>query len=254
MTPRIVSAEILDHLPKHDPAALRSRRDLRRVHSVMGSRSIIKQALRSSRLASHDPEKVRVLELGAGDGSLMLGVARSLEVPWRNVELTFLDRIDLVDASTVERYEAVGWTVRPVVGDVLAWAAGEPKALPQARDRWDLIIANLFLHHFNSEELTVLMMAVEARADGFFACEPRRSWLAGAGSRLIGAIGVNAVTRADAVSSVRAGFQAGEISKLWPETQNRWKLREYSAGLFSHCFFAERLGVERSTESRANPV
>ena len=38
---RKVSDETLDHLSESDPRAMRSRRDLQRVHRVMGTRSIV---------------------------------------------------------------------------------------------------------------------------------------------------------------------------------------------------------------------
>jgi len=89
-----------------------------------------------------------------------------------------------------------------------------------------------------------LLAAVATRTDRFFACEPRRDWLALAASHLVGAIGANAVTREDAVLSVHAGFRGDELSKSWPVHGAEWQLQEYSAGLFSHCFRAERLELD----------
>jgi hypothetical protein len=59
-------------------------------------------------------------------------------------------------------------------------------------------------------------------------------------SRLLWAIGCNAVTRHDAVVSVRAGFSGGELSALWPDQQN-WRLTEQRAGMFSHLFIARKI-------------
>jgi hypothetical protein len=71
------------------------------------------------------------------------------------------------------------------------------------------------------------------------ACEPRRGWLALAGSRLIGVLGVNSVTRTDAVLSVQAGFRGRELTALWPR-ESGWCLREEASGSFGHCFHATR--------------
>jgi hypothetical protein len=60
---------------------------------------------------------------------------------------------------------------------------------------------------------------------------------------LIGAIGANAVTREDAVLSVRAGFRGSELTVVWPSQGDGWRTQEYSAGFFSHCFRAERVGA-----------
>lgn len=241
---RIVTAEALDGLAADDPAATRSRRDLRRVHRVMGTRSIVRRALLDATASRRKPAPLRVLELGAGDGNLMLGVARALAPAWPRVELTLLDAQALVDRSTIASFAELGWTAIAKVVDVLDWAAvAEPLTMDSEPANWDIIVANLFLHHFEGAQLITLLGAVAARTDRFFACEPRRAWFALAGSHLIGAIGANAVTREDAVLSVRAGFRGKELTTLWPAQSSEWRVQEYSAGLFSHCFRVERRGA-----------
>ncbi len=238
---RIVAAETLDHLAPGDPAARRSRRDLVRVHRAMGTRSIMSrgwQALVSPQRAS---APLRILELGAGDGSLLLGLARSLSPRWPRVQLGLMDRQDIVTTDTLAGFAAVGWSARVEVADVLAWAASAQEAAVGATaPRWDLITTTLFLHHFDGDALDRLLAAVAARCDRFFACEPSRSWRALAGSHLVGALGANAVTREDAVLSVRAGFRGDELSARWPRAGGPWQTRESAAGLFSHCFSAQR--------------
>jgi len=262
---RRVEAETLDHLAEDDPAAQRSRRDLRRVHRAMGTRSIVLRALREmtagrvanprvldSRVSAPEPRALaldgaarataaplRMLELGAGDGSLMLGVARAGAASLPPVELRLLDRQNLIGAATLAGYADLGWRARATVADVLDWAADPAEAAP----RQDVIVATLFLHHFEPAQLGALLGAIAARCDRFFACEPRRGWLALAGSHLIGALGTNAVTREDAVLSVHAGFRDDELSRLWPAPAADWRLRESPAGLFSHVFRAERVGA-----------
>ena len=243
--PRVVAPELLDNLPAQDPVAQRSRRDLQRVHRAMGTRATLLRALRAlpmrrAQAASLPP--LSVLELGAGDGRLMLGIARSLHGECPAVAMTLLDRQPLLTPATVSEYAASGWAVTAQIGDVLDWAsaANASRLTQQAAPRWDLIVANLFLHHFKSAELASLLAAVAASSDHFVACEPRRAWLAWAGSHLIGALGVNAVTRQDAVVSVHAGFRDHELRSLWPASAPGWTLAEYPAGLFSHCFVASR--------------
>lgn len=238
---RMVAPEVLDGLAANDLAAQRSRRDLQRLHRVMGTRRTVLRALRALPIARSRQRSLRVLELGAGDGSLMLGVARGLQGEWPKVALTLLDRQHLLHPTTVADYAAAGWAVTAHFGDALEWAAG-----PHAAPYWDLIVANLFLHHFETPQLSALLSAVAARTEYFFACEPRRAWLAWAGSHLVGAIGANAVTREDAVLSVHAGFRDIELQRLWPETAAGWTLTEYPAGLFSHCFVAARGAVDLS--------
>jgi hypothetical protein len=241
--PRVVAAETLDHLPPDDPQAQRSRRDLVRVHCAMGTRRIVARGWRALLPAQHGRAPLRILELGAGDGSLLLDVARSWPADGPPVALCLMDRLAIISPSTLAAYAAAGWSVEVQVGDVLAWAA-RPEAASTGTPpaRWDLISTALFLHHFQAEALSLLLAAVAARSDRFFACEPRRSQLALAGSHLVGAIGANAVTRADAVLSVHAGFRGQEITAFWPRVGPRWQTHEAAAGLFSHCFSAQRSG------------
>ena len=239
--PRTVAAETLDHLAPDDPAARRSRRDLVRVHRFMRTRSIVSSGWRELVMVQRGGQPLRILEIGAGDGSLLLGVAQAMAPNWPPVHLTLLDRQDIVSPATLAGYAALGWTAQVHVADVLAWADGpERGAASRAWPRWDLITTSLFLHHFKGRQLGRLLEAVAAQTDRFFACEPKRSWLPLAGSHLVGAIGANAVTREDAVLSVHAGFRDQEITALWPAASRTWQTREFAAGPFSHCFIAQR--------------
>ncbi len=119
--PRVVLPETLDALAPDDPAAQRSRRDLRRIHVAMGTRATLRRALRG--MAPPRPGRApRVLELGAGDGRLLLGVAGAPGLGWQGAELTLLDRQPVVAAATVDAYARAGWRATPLVADALDWA------------------------------------------------------------------------------------------------------------------------------------
>lgn len=258
--PRVIGAETLDNLAANDPEAIRSRRDLRHVNLIMGTQSIILRALHSLMSSRTKIAPLRILELGAGDGSLMLGVAKKLAATWPKVELTLLDRQTVVNSDTIAGYAKLGWTAEIEIIDVLDWANNymySPNTNQVAKN-YDVIVANLFLHHFESLQLAAILNAIAAQTDQFFACEPRRSWFALAGSHLVGLLGANKVTREDAVLSVHAGFRAKELSLLWSKTKfaanlssanqtsrTKWKVMEYSAGLFSHCFYVDKLEVDQ---------
>jgi hypothetical protein len=227
--PRCVCPEALDDLAPGDPKALRSRRDLRRVHRAMGSVSALNHALSRLRLAAH-PQSI--LELGAGDGSLLLRLAGAVGPRWSGVKLTLLDRQHIVDPETVESYRRHGWEVTAVCEDALIWAR---QAVHQP---YDLTVATLFLHHFQDSDLRELLRGVVSHSRAFIAIEPRREMLAKVGSRLIGLLGTNAVTREDAVKSVAAGFTDDEITAAWPGTDTKWWTQEFRVLPFSHGFIA----------------
>ena len=227
---RRVAPELLDDLAAEDPRAQRSRGDLQRIHRAMATLPIVERALDRG-MSGLVPRTL--LELGAGDGSLMLRLAQKRAARWPNVHVTLLDRLNLVAPQTLDGIREAGWTPTVVATDVFDW-------LVQSDDsRWDVVLANLFVHHFASGDLQRLLAGIAARTCVFLCCEPRRSALALAGSRMVGLLGAGPVTRQDAISSVHAGFRARELSSLWPNGQS-WALSEFAAGLFSHCFLAVR--------------
>ncbi len=230
---RLVVPELLDELAADDPRAQRSRRDLQRVHHVMRSAAILRRLIAKLRLAA--PPR-RIIELGAGDGTLMLDVARALKSRWSEVELTLLDRVDLLTHATRDSYRRLGWRVTSSCTDVLDWARdGGADAAP-----YDLCVAALFLHHFDGPALERLLQGIARRADAFVACEPRRDAPSRIAAHCIGLIGANAVTRGDALKSVAAGFRGSEIAAAWGEAGAEWSVEEFRALPFTQCFTAVR--------------
>lgn len=227
---RRVEPERLDSLPASDPAAIQSRRDLQRLNRIMGQPASVVRLLAVH--AGQRPVR-RVVDLGGGDGTLLLRVARRLAPQWGRVQAVVVDRHMLMSAGTGAEFERLGWSIEAAVSDVFAWVARAPL------HEGTVMIANLFVHHFPDPALRDLLAQIAARAELFVACEPRRSPLGLVASRLVGWIGCNAVTRHDAPISVRAGFVGREISALWPGGEE-WESEEGPTGPFSHYFVASR--------------
>jgi len=239
---RQVEPELLDHLSPTDPLAVASRRDLRRVHRAMRSLTILKHAISCVRTFKAPRT---ILELGAGDGSLMLRLANTMRTRWDGrVHLTLLDRQNLLTPAARLAFERLGWQVTVLCTDALKWARS-----PSAQ-RYDLCVTTLFLHHFDNSDLAGLLAGVAANAHAFVACEPHRSRLASIGSQLVPLLGANQVTRADSVKSVAAGFRARELTDLWLGLSGDWRLAEYDAWPFTHCFRAERTTCAIRTYAR----
>ena len=220
----MVEPEILDELPVEAPEARGSRSDLVLVNRLMGHAHLIRRAL---------PGNItRVIDLGAGDGTVLLGVVQNHPANVRRVIL--VDRQRVATEATLDQFRHLDIEAEVVVADVFAWLQ-EPRA-----DQPTAVTANLFLHHFETQALKKLLTLAAASCDVFIACEPRRgAWPALAAS-LLGLIGCNRVTRHDARISVRAGFSGSELTALWPDA-NTWRIEERAAGLFSHLFVANRV-------------
>jgi hypothetical protein len=220
---RIVEPELLDELPPADPHAIRSRRDLRRVNAWMRNHAILAKAL----MDNFPGTPKQITELGAGDGHFLLRVAEKMN--WRNIDATLLDRQKIVSAETLAGFSKLGWRVDSMTGDVFDWNGDA-----------EIVVANLFLHHFDDARLVRLLQKISERAKLFVAVEPHRFAFPFLCSQLLWLIGCNAITRHDAAISIRAGFLGSEISTLWPDRKN-WRLTERRTGLFSHLFVARKI-------------
>jgi len=274
---RTLHPELLDTLPADHPDAIGSRRDLRRLNTLMGHDGIIATSLEE--IFPNQPPS-SIVEIGAGDGQLLLRVARRMH-PRHWIES---QRIPHPETTTKVlplpegegRGEGKGRSVSTAISNPSVRSASAAPAVDVLfidrqnllRDEtkaqfatlnwrvhsiesdifhWlndpstqpDVVLANLVLHHFTDSQLTLLFSEIAKRADAFIAVEPRRSRWPLFCTRLLGLIGCNAVTRHDAPVSVRAGFNGRELSALWPHN-NEWELTEQRAGWFSHQFVARR--------------
>jgi hypothetical protein len=228
---RRVQPELLDELPPDDPRAMWSRRDLRRINAWMRNHAIMAKALRTA-VNGFDPGTIA--DLGAGDGHFLLRVAKKVSARWPGVGVTLLDNRKVVSPAILSAFEPLGWRAEAAAADVFDWLANASGL--------EVVVANLFLHHFQDVRLAELLSAVASRTRVFVAIEPRRAPWPLITCRWLWAIGCNSVTRYDAAVSVRAGFSGHELSALWPD-DGGWQLTERRTGLFSHLFVARKVSA-----------
>lgn len=246
---RLVQPELLDELPPDDPRARWSRRDLRRINAWMRNHSIMAKALRTA-LNGSAPKQIT--DLGAGDGHFLARVAKKVSCHWPNVNVTLLDNRKVMSSQTLAWFARLGWRADLVEADVFDWLNHRGHRLPagglpggefdgrQDAGAPEVVVANLFLHHFEDLRLAKLFGAIAGQARLLVAIEPHRAPWPLFCCRLLWAIGCNSVTRHDAAVSVRAGFSGRELSALWP-ADGGWQLTERRTGLFSHLFMARRM-------------
>lgn len=220
---RVLVPEILDSLAPEDPSARASRRDLRRINGLMFHALISASLVRDH---SGGPLR-RVVDLGCGDGLGALAVLRRIGAAARGGELFLIDAQPSVAPATSAELSGLGWHMHIVKADVFDWLEADAKAC-------DLIMANLFLHHFESPAIIRLLHGIAAHTGLFIATEPLRRRFAYLAASAVGLIGANAVTRHDAPASVRAGFNGPDLGPTWPGTV----LFEGRRGLFTHAFAA----------------
>jgi hypothetical protein len=228
--PRQIEPEWLDHQSPDNPVAIRFRQDLKRINALTGNSRIMARGLLTHGGAER-PQ--RLVDLGAGDGTFVLSLARRLAPRWPGVHVVLLDRQNFVTPDTREAFRALGWTVESLTTELFDFLAR------MGPNSGDTITANLFLHHFTAEQLTCVFARLAESASVFIACEPRRTAFVREASRLLWVIGCIDVSVRDAVVSARAGFIGKELSALWPAGRD-WDLHERAAGPFSHYFIARR--------------
>jgi trans-aconitate methyltransferase len=198
---RVVIPELLDHLPADDPEARRSRRDLRRINFFMGNeRWVLAAARRFPEAAA-----LGITELGAGDGDL----TRELALRHPGTTITALDLAP----------------PPPDLPENVMWEQGDLFRSP-IPPQGGILIANLFLHHFEDDDLRDLGRLAEGFRVLIF-CEPLRARL----PHLLGYAAhpfINRVTRHDMHVSIDAGFSTSELPQLMNLSEKRWMIEEHS--------------------------
>jgi 2-polyprenyl-3-methyl-5-hydroxy-6-metoxy-1,4-benzoquinol methylase len=191
---RVVRPEILDSLPVDDPAAQRSRRDLRLINAMMGNFHWVERQI------ERIPAATSLVEIGAGEGMLSTRLARKF--PEKH-----LTAIDL--APCPKNLAGVTWRQ----GDLF-------QILPELSG--DVLLGVMIVHHFSDKQLAELGRALAAFRVLVF-CEPWRAFLPEVWGGVMWPI-VGEVTRHDMPVSVRAGFRPGELPRLL--NLANWKIEE----------------------------
>ena len=196
--------------------------------------SVVHRSSDSVRIGCDDGAPLRIVELGGGDGTFLLELAKRVAPAIGAVHATLVDQQALVTSRSHGSAGGGSLLARLTPSaDVFEWLGR------RAPDAADVTIANLFLHHFDGARLSTLLREASKQTRMFVACEPRRSGGALAAASLMRLIGCNGVTVHDARISVRAGFRDRELSALWPGGYD-WALEERHAGRFTHGFVARR--------------
>lgn len=213
MNTRIVRPEILETLDCGDPAAIQGRKDLLLVNNVMGNHRWITRTLRR-----HYQPGWHITELGAGDGALSLRLLKAR-------------------VCTPRDLHAFDLAVRPPHWPTeAAWTQGDlfQHPLPDS----EVLIANLFLHHFTDAQLAILAGRISPQTQMIIASEPARYRIHSILGRALCTLArLNAVTRHDMQVSIRAGFRGDELGRALALGQE-WSRKSSAAVKGAYHFLA----------------
>jgi hypothetical protein len=135
---RVLTPELLDSLPPDDPAAQASRRDLRRLHPLLGQIGLWTRWFEEN-FPVRPPASLA--DLGAGDGSLLGTVLlRAYPKGGHGARIFFVDRQPVVPESTLTHLRRCNWLPTVMATDVFDWLEEGPPL--------EAALANIFLHHF----------------------------------------------------------------------------------------------------------
>ena len=199
---RITSVELLDRGIGSPEEVRGNLADLWRVNRYLGG---VSNSLRLLGRFFHRTKKrrVRVLEVGAGDGRLAARLHRELRRQGIEAEFFVLDwRLNHLLVGRPDTQE-----VHPVVADALA--------LPFAQSTFDLVMCNLFLHHFSGARALRLLNALASVArEAVLINDLRRHWLPYWFVRLTPWLWRERMSHLDGAASLQQAYTRAELVEL----------------------------------------
>lgn len=220
MRTRVLEQELLETYPDDHPDAITGREDLLLVNAVMGNHRWMERMLRR-----HMRPGWKVTEIGAGDGALSRRFVQA----------------GICDAGALHAFDLAK---RPASWPAeAAWTQGDlfQQPLPGS----EVLIANLFLHHFTDAQLRVLGSRIPPTTRVILAAEPERRWMHTVMGRFFSWLAeLHPITQFDMQVSIRAGFRGDELAESLGLEAGAWDWRCTATLLGGYRLVAVRKGLE----------
>lgn len=233
---RIVSPELVDQVSVDPTLVAESMADLAWLNRYLGGTATIQSQLRRL-LAGDRVKRLRVLDVGAGGGDILVALGHWCErrgISFAAVALDISRATAGIAAATVASRGYRG-TIRVVCGDA--------RELPFADSGFDVAISSTFLHHLDPEDVVISLREMRRVSSlGIVVSDLRRGigGLLGAWTLVWTVWRRHRYTRHDAIASMRAAYTMAEVRELAeraglepaiePHLWFRWALRWRRSG------------------------
>lgn len=153
--------------------------------------------------AAHPGERLRILDVGFGDGDMLRGIARWASKRGHEVELVGVD-LNPRSERAARAHTPAEMAIRWVTGDY-ADLADEP---------WDCVISSLVAHHMTHAELIAFLRFMDAHARvGWLVNDLHRHRFAHLGFPILARLaGWHRIVRLDGTLSIARSYRPAE----WP--------------------------------------
>ena len=196
---RSYDPEILDDFSIQDGRVDSALKELNIINSLLGGNGISYEGIKKF---STQGDTLNILDVGAGASDILLGIKRK----YKKINIFCLDK----NQRSCEYLKKHSNDIKVICGDV--------KDLP-FNTSFDIIHASLFLHHFNEDDLTkIIISLLKISSKGMVINDLRRSVFAWIGIKLLTFLfSKSKEVKNDGPLSVRRGF----IKKDWTDILNK---------------------------------
>lgn len=203
---RSVGAEIMDDLDCHGNVVDQTLRELDFINQWLGGNAVTLQAIKSIWKTIPKEQPLHIADLGCGSGEMLRILSRLAQKESRNVVLSGFDANPyIVDYAKNHSKKFSGISFKSV--SVFSREFKDQK--------FDIVLATLFMHHFTDAELVALFSDLKQQAKSIIINDIHRHSLAYHSIRLLTKLfSQSAMVRFDAPLSVLRAFSKNELKDI----------------------------------------
>jgi 2-polyprenyl-3-methyl-5-hydroxy-6-metoxy-1,4-benzoquinol methylase len=203
---RVHEPELMDTVEYPAPVLRRALAFLELTNRRFGGAAVILRKFETWSVGWDRKRPIRILDVGTGGGDIPLSIMRWARQRGLELKVTALDSTPIVAEIARERVRREP-AIEVVLGDLFGLARGE--------ERFDYVIASLFLHHVRPDQTIDALRACDRLAvRGLIISDLRRSWPSLVAVTLLTLVVADFVARHDGPLSVRRAFRVHELRDL----------------------------------------